>query len=217
MLEQWYLDSVTALPRAEFDVKRALRELEDFVDLKNKNRGRFEELLANNGLAAIEQDMILMGRKPTMRDLVGEAQKKNTEAKCRIIAILSPGASSSEEDEEETDYDAEREMLDYLERERRYWARFLTVYNQLTPLEKIAIGRSNEVGELSMEMLTDLLEQQFPKRPAAPSSSKRGTSTSSTLSFPANLTSLAPTTTCKTDSGERRFSKIMVFSSGTKS
>jgi hypothetical protein len=51
-----------------------------------------------------------------------------------------------------------KKALSYLEDEARYLQRFQSVYQRLSPLERIAIGRSDEIKNLSVE--TILLEVQ---------------------------------------------------------
>lgn len=46
-----------------------------------------------------------------------------------------------------------KKCLLYLEDEARYLRKFLAIYQHFTPLEKIAVGRSHEVKNLSMDMI----------------------------------------------------------------
>lgn len=79
---------------------------------------------------------------------------------CRSSAVLARGGQESVRKE------GNRKAMAYLEEEARYFQRLRTVYGSLGPLEKLAIGRANEVKDLSLDLILSEarhLAQQQPQ------------------------------------------------------
>eukprot|EP00700_Malawimonas_jakobiformis_P002320 EC723868.1.p3 GENE.EC723868.1~~EC723868.1.p3 ORF type:complete len:84 (+),score=4.25 EC723868.1:322-573(+) len=70
-----------------------------------------------------------------------------------IDELVSEALKQNAERTELAKRESHKKALAYLEDEARYFKRFLAIYQRLSILEKIAIGRSHEVKNLSLEII----------------------------------------------------------------
>ncbi|KAJ3452015.1 hypothetical protein M0812_03776 [Anaeramoeba flamelloides] len=157
-----------------FKVKEQRKLLEDFANSKNKTKQFFDKLCKGNGLRDKFQDSRVSGwTRPSFQQLIKNCLEENLEKLKQYRQLMQQeqlkknsqmGMFGSEKstDSEQTKESPLKTVLELLQEERQYWIRFSQVYKKLTDLEKISIGLSDEIKNLSVETIL-LLASKYVK------------------------------------------------------
>ncbi|KAJ3438772.1 hypothetical protein M0812_14785 [Anaeramoeba flamelloides] len=158
-----------------FKVKEQRKLLEEFANSKNKTKQFFDKLCKGNGLRDKFQDSRVSGwTRPSFPQLIKNCLEENLEKLKQYKQLMQQeqlkknsqmGMFGSEKtiDNEQTNESPLKTVLELLQEERQYWIKFSQVYKKLTDLEKISIGLSDEIKNLSVETIL-LLASKYVKK-----------------------------------------------------
>ncbi|KAJ5071208.1 hypothetical protein M0811_10480 [Anaeramoeba ignava] len=121
-------------------IQEADQQLTLFIKNTNKNKKDFDRLIFLNGIKQTEAKMYSNSiKRPQMDEVIEEMLKKNKKKRRKFAE--------------------NGEIFNDLKEERNHLIRFRKMYILLGFLEKIAIGRSHEIEDLSVQKIVSLIEK----------------------------------------------------------
>ncbi|KAJ6248486.1 hypothetical protein M0813_17586 [Anaeramoeba flamelloides] len=167
----------------QFNVEEELTDLTNFIRSKNKTKLWFDTLCVSNGLFNKIQDSRVFGwTRRSLKELINESLQENCQKINEIQCLLETSRQNTWQNKGRFQFVNEKEpkrgiqiksnkeecmvqdevlqdieyKYKFLRQERKYWVKFSQMYKNLSDLEKISIGLSKEIDNLSVQTLLNL-------------------------------------------------------------